>query len=175
MPYAADEIISELYRLHGGYLMRSLLKITSGDRGLAEDILQEAMTRAWQHPESLPAPDRLHDCRPWLSTVARRIAIDKHRRIVTRPREVWNEAPQEPIAPGDAYEDVLSFLDVEQLLNQLPPHHREVLVELYLNGRSMAQAAETLGIPVGTVKSRSFVAVRALRPMLEAAGMRIAA
>ncbi|ANW22463.1 sigma-70 family RNA polymerase sigma factor [Streptomyces clavuligerus] len=168
MAYATDETIRELYRLHSGYLLRTLLKVTKGDRGRAEDILQETMTRAWRHPESFAASG-VARCRPWLCTVARRIAIDKHRWTTARPREVpQEERSREPAAPGNAFDDTVCFIDTERLLTRLAPHHREVLVQLHLYGRSMAQTAEALGIPVGTVKSRSFTAVRALRPILAA-------
>ncbi|RSS75548.1 sigma-70 family RNA polymerase sigma factor [Streptomyces sp. WAC06614] len=166
------ETVQELYRLHGPTLLRSLLKVTRGDLGRAEDILQETLTRAWQHPEAI-GPN-LRECRPWLFTVARRIAIDHHRRVAARPVEISGEHPEEatavPLPAPDPYEEVLGSYDMTRALAELKPHHRAVVVELHLRGRSLAQAAETLGIPVGTVKSRNFVAIRALRPILESRG-----
>lgn len=61
---------------------------------------------------------------------------------------------------------MLAARDLEAVLSRLQPHHREVLVELHLRDRSVVQAAERLGIPAGTVKSRNFYAIRALRPVL---------
>ena len=60
------------------------LRLTGGDRGRAEDVVQETMLRAWRHPEALdPARGEI---RPWLFTVARRIAIDAHRAALVRRR-----------------------------------------------------------------------------------------
>ncbi|MEV7189102.1 sigma-70 family RNA polymerase sigma factor [Kitasatospora sp. NPDC093102] len=164
-----EATLAELYRLHGGYLLRALLKVTSGDRCKAEDILQETFVRAWQHPEAISqGPER---SRPWLFTVARRIAIDHFRMQSARPKEVSNEAPEERVLNADPLDSVLMAHDLAGALAELPPHHRDVLVELHMKGRSVAEAAKVLGVPAGTVKSRSFYAVRALRPVLEARGI----
>jgi RNA polymerase sigma-70 factor (ECF subfamily) len=167
-PTLDEATLVELYRLHGRYLLRALVRITSGDRGKAEDILQETFLRAWRNPSAIK-----HDlvgCRPWLYTVARRIAIDYFRMVGTRVKEVSDDAPEERIPTYDPFDAVLEAQDIRVMLAKLPAHHRDVLVELHLNGRSTADAASVLGIPVGTVKSRHYHAVRALRPMLEAAG-----
>ncbi|MFJ8475130.1 sigma-70 family RNA polymerase sigma factor [Kitasatospora sp. NPDC094011] len=167
-----QDTLAELYRLHGPYLMRALLRVTSGDRGKAEDILQETLLRAWQNPAAIERG--LEQSRPWLFTVARRIAIDHYRMASARVQEVADEAPDERPAAHDAYDRALAARDLEIALAELQPHHREVLVELHLRGRSMVEAAQVLGVAVGTVKSRSFYAVRALRPILEARGIGVA-
>jgi RNA polymerase sigma-70 factor (ECF subfamily) len=164
-----QEALAELYRLHGPYLLRALLRVTSGDRGKAEDILQETLLRAWQNPAAISRG--LEQCRPWLFTVARRIAIDHFRMQAARAQEVADEAPETRAGTHDPYDEVLAARDIEMALAELQPHHRDVLVELHMNGRSVAETAKILGIPVGTVKSRNFYAVRALRPILEAHGM----
>lgn len=163
-----EAVLVELYRLHGQHLLRALLKLTSGDRGRAEDILQETLLRAWTHPEAIHTPET---SRPWLFTVARRIAIDHFRMQAARPKEVCDETA-EPATTHDPYDEVLVAHDIEGALACLQPHHREVLAELHLRGRSVADVAKSLGVPAGTVKSRTFYAVRALRPVLEARGLR---
>ncbi|MGW3635462.1 sigma-70 family RNA polymerase sigma factor [Streptomyces sp. NPDC005122] len=163
-PTLDQETLAELYQLHGPYLLRSLLRVTSGDHGKAEDILQETLLRAWQHPESISCD--LKQSRPWLFTVARRIAIDHFRRYAARPKEVADEAPDERAMAIDPFDEVLAARDINAALSHLQPHHREVVVELHLKGRSVADVAEQLGIPAGTVKSRNFYAIRALRPVL---------
>ncbi|MDH6108922.1 RNA polymerase sigma-70 factor (ECF subfamily) [Kitasatospora sp. MAP12-15] len=160
------EVLAEIHRLHGPYLLRALLRVTSGDRGKAEDILQETLLRAWQHPEAISRGAQ--QSRPWLFTVARRIAIDHFRMAAARAQEVADEAPEERTAVGDPFDDVLAARDMELLLAELQPHHRDVLVELHLNDRSVADTAVLLGVPAGTVKSRNFYALRALRPVLAA-------
>jgi RNA polymerase sigma-70 factor (ECF subfamily) len=161
--------LAELYRLHGGYLVRVLLRMTGGDRGKAEDILQETLLRAWQHPEATARG--AEQSRPWLYTVARRIAIDHFRMRAARAQEVDYEDLTERATPYDPYDEVVAACDVDAALGELAGHHREVLVELHLRGRSMGDAAQALGVPLGTVKSRNFYAVRALRPILHARGM----
>ncbi len=164
--------LAELYRLHGGYLLRALIRITNGDRGRAEDILQETLVRAWRNPKAMArGPEH---CRPWLFTVARRIAIDHFRMVAARVTEVSDEAPEDHSPSYDPYDAVLAARDIAVVLDRLPAHHREVLVELHLKGRSVAETAKVFGVPAGTVKSRSHYAVRALRPMLEAAGVHAA-
>ena len=74
-------------------------------------------------------------------------------------------------AGHDPFDQLLAAHDMEEALTELRPHHRDVLVELHLNGRSVAEAAMVLGVPAGTVKSRHFHAIRALRPVLEARDM----
>ncbi|WP_083974137.1 sigma-70 family RNA polymerase sigma factor [Kitasatospora mediocidica] len=165
-PTLDQETLAEIHRLHGPYLLRALLRVTSGDRGKAEDILQETLLRAWQHPEAISRG--AEQSRPWLFTVARRIAIDHFRMAAARAQEVADEAPEERAVPGDPFDEVLAAWDMELVLAQLQPHHRDVLVELHLKDRSVADAAVVLGVPVGTVKSRNFYAIRALRPVLAA-------
>ncbi|MFI6448269.1 sigma-70 family RNA polymerase sigma factor [Kitasatospora sp. NPDC050543] len=158
-----DEL-AELYRLHGPYLLRSVLRVTNGDRGKAEDILQETLLRAWQHPEVMSrGPER---SRPWLFTVARRIAIDHLRMAGARAQEVMTDIPEERTAVVNPFDEVLASQDLCAVLARLQPHHREVVVELHLKDRSVADTAVALGVPVGTVKSRNFYAIRVLRKVL---------
>ncbi|MER8041256.1 sigma-70 family RNA polymerase sigma factor [Streptomyces sp. NPDC094032] len=168
-PTMDRDTLAELHRLHAPYLMRALLRLTSGDRGRAEDILQETFLRAWQNPQALTrGPEH---GRPWLFTVARRIAIDHFRMQAARVKEVGDEAPEERTTGHDPYDDVLLAHDVRDALDTLPRHQREVLVELHMKDRSAVEAGTALGIPAGTVKSRNFYAVRAFRPILEQRGL----
>ncbi|MFG2845885.1 sigma-70 family RNA polymerase sigma factor [Kitasatospora sp. NPDC048296] len=163
------DTLAELYRVHGPGLLRAMLRVTSGDRGKAEDILQETFLRAWQNPAAIARG--VEESRPWLFTVARRIAIDHFRTASARAREVGAESPEDYAGTHDPYDDVLAARDLATAMAELQPHHRDVLVELHLKGRSTAEVASSLGVPVGTVKSRNFYAVRALRPILAARGM----
>lgn len=164
-----QETLAELYRLHAPHLLRALLRLANGDRGKAEDILQETFVRAWQHPEAISRG--AESARPWLFTVARRIAIDHFRMQAARAREVADEACEEHTTGHDPYDEVLAAHEIRLALAELPSHQREVLEQLHLKGRSVADAATVLGIPAGTVKSRHFYAVRALRPVLERRGL----
>src|SRR4051794_23294687 len=95
-PTLDQETLAELSRLHGPYLLRALIRVTSGDRGRAEDIMQETLIRAWQHPEAFTrGPEH---GRPWLITVARRIAIDHYRMQAARAQEVLGQSAEEHAA-----------------------------------------------------------------------------
>jgi RNA polymerase sigma-70 factor, ECF subfamily len=167
-----EATLADLYRRHGGHLLGTLVRLTNGDRGKAEDILQETLVRAWRNPQAIG--DNAVANRRWLFTVARRIAIDHFRRVAARPTEICDEAPESRIPACDPYDDVLEACDMEVVLAGLPAHHRDVLVELHMNDRSIAATARLLGVPVGTVKSRNHHAVRALRSRLDAMRMRTA-
>ncbi|MFI6156422.1 sigma-70 family RNA polymerase sigma factor [Kitasatospora sp. NPDC051170] len=165
-PTLDQDTLAEIYRLHGGYLLRSLLRATGGDRGKAEDILQETLLRAWQHPEALAAG--AEQSRPWLFTVARRIAIDHYRMAAARAKEVIGEPLEDRPLAEDPYEQVVVARDIALALRRVQKHHREVLVELHLKDSSVQEASSRLGVPPGTVKSRNFYAIRAMRPVLAA-------
>ncbi|MDH6707591.1 RNA polymerase sigma-70 factor (ECF subfamily) [Kitasatospora sp. MAA19] len=165
-PTLDPETLAEIYRLHGGYLLRALLRATHGDRGKAEDILQETLLRAWQNPAALAAG--AEQSRPWLFTVARRIAIDHHRMAAARAKEMIGEPMEDRPLNEDPYEQVVAARDIALALRRVQKHHREVLVELHLRDHSVLEAAARLGVPPGTVKSRNFYAIRALRPVLAA-------
>ena len=158
--------LAELYRDHGTYLLRALTRMSQGDRDKAEDILQETFLRAWQHLDTLPRDPRR--ARPWLFTVARRIAIDQHRTQTHRAREVKYDPELDQRHTGtEEFDRVATACDIQTALAQLAPHQRDILTCLHLHGQSTAQTAENLNIPPGTVKSRNHYAIRALRHLLD--------
>ncbi|MCX5233287.1 sigma-70 family RNA polymerase sigma factor [Streptomyces sp. NBC_00233] len=165
-PSPAREVLVELlYREHGTALLRFTAGLTGGDRQLAEDVVQETLLRAWKHAERLSAMDPAA-IRPWLVTVARRLVIDAHRARSARPREA-DPAPLEVMPGPDEMAQALETMVVSDALDTLTPHHRQALVETYLKGRSIAQAATDLGIPPGTMKSRVYYALQAMRLALK--------
>ena len=165
---ASDAELAELYEAHGPVLLKFLLRLTHGDRRNAEDILQETMVRAWRHPEAHTADGGWS--RSWLFTVARRIAIDHMRATRSRPTEIWDEHLGERSDDDDHFDRQIDINEVRAVMASLPIRFREVLIELYFLDRSVAQAAESLGVPVGTIKSRTFYALRALQEALHARG-----
>jgi RNA polymerase sigma-70 factor, ECF subfamily len=159
-----EEQIALVYRLHGRSLYRYLLRITLGDRCAAEDLLQETVLRAWRHMQtSLVDAETL---RPWLFTVARRLAIDASRARRARPSEVFIDALGTVAAPTDEMDQRVVALTVRQGLMSLSPAHRRILVEIFYHGRTFQEAADALGIPMGTVKSRMFYGLRSLGSIL---------
>ncbi len=165
---AQEAALRALYEEHAGPLLAYALRLTGGDRGRAEDIVQETLLRAWRHPQALE-PER-GPVRSWLFTVARNVAVDAHRARKARPQEV-GDAALAVVPAVDEIEQALDTWLVADGLAALSPDHRAVLVETYYRGRSVAEAAAVLGIPPGTVKSRTFYALRALRLALEERGV----
>lgn len=163
-----DELIRALHAEHGDALFAHALRLCDGDRQRAEDLVQETLLRAWRHPEALD-PDR-GSARAWLFTTARHLAIDAWRRRSVRIGEVVTSEPPEPTVLDETDRAVEAWT-IAEALAQLSAPHREVLVECFYRGRSVAEAAASLGIPPGTVKSRTHYAVRALRLVLEEMGV----
>jgi RNA polymerase sigma-70 factor, ECF subfamily len=163
-----ERSLRALYDAHAPALLAYALRLCSGDRARAEDVVQETLVRAWQHldeldPEASPV-------RPWLFTVAHHVAIDAHRARRARPTEV----PDGPLASVPALDDLAGALDrivVTDALGALSPDHRAVIVETYYRGHTVAEAAVVLGIPPGTVKSRCYYALRALKLALVERGV----
>jgi RNA polymerase sigma-70 factor (ECF subfamily) len=162
-PASSDEaLIRALYEEHGGALLAYATRLT-GDRATAEDVLQETLIRAWRHAESLT--EASGSIRGWLFTVARNIVTDKMRAKAARPVEVAQSPTTVPVERDHAEQVVDSIVALEAL-EHLSEEHRSVLVEIYFQGRSVAETAEVLGIPAGTVKSRSHNAMKNLRELL---------
>ncbi|MFI5863034.1 sigma-70 family RNA polymerase sigma factor [Streptomyces sp. NPDC051546] len=157
--------LARLEREHGKALHGFLLGLTFGDRHRAEDLVQETLFRAWKHPEALESGAHA-SMRPWLYTVARRVAIDARRARLSRPAEVGPDGLEQSPAAEDRTERSVAVLDVREALRLLSPDHRAVLLLIYFRGASVCEAAEALGIPAGTVKSRTYYALRSLRALL---------
>ena len=136
-----------------------------GNVDRADDLVQETLLRAWRHPDSLL--NGKGSIRGWLFTVARNIITDLARARAARPTEVAETPYSQPIEQDHANAVVDSMVVVDAM-QRLSDEHREVLVETYFHGRSVTEAAKALGIPPGTVKSRSYYALRALRDTISA-------
>jgi RNA polymerase sigma-70 factor (ECF subfamily) len=162
-------LLRTLHSEHGDALQAYARRLCHGDRQRAEDLVQETLLRAWRHPESM---DPAHgSVRAWLFTTARNLAIDAWRRRSARVSEVITDQLPEPIPDVDETDRAVEAWTIAEALNRLSVAHREVLMECFYQGRSVAEAATRLGVPVGTVKSRTHYALRSLRIALEEAGV----
>jgi RNA polymerase sigma-70 factor (ECF subfamily) len=165
----SENLVRQLYKEHAGPLLSFVLRLTGGDRQRAEDIVQETLLRAWRNAHRLGAQGQA-SLRPWLVTVARRIAIDDHRSEQARPAETYDR-DLETFAESDDTDRVLRLMTVTDALRTLSQPHREILVSTYFRGRTVPEAAEELGLPLGTAKSRVYYALRALRSALQERGV----
>lgn len=169
-PSHEDTLVKLLYEEHAGPLLMFVLRLTGGDRQRAEDIVQETLLRAWRNAHRLGAQGQ-QSLRPWLVTVARRIAIDEHRSANARPAETYDRELESFPTTSDETDKVLQSMTVSDALRQLSHSHREILIETYFRGRTVPEAAESLNLPLGTAKSRVYYALRALRTALQQRGV----
>jgi RNA polymerase sigma-70 factor, ECF subfamily len=130
-------------------------------------VAQETLLRAWRHRTILDSPPQA--VRAWLFTVARNIVIDQWRSSRAHPETPLAELPDDGVA--DESDQLLLSWVVAEALTHLSREHRDVLLECYYRGRPVADAARRLGVPEGTVKSRTHYALRALRLALEELGV----
>lgn len=157
-----EDFVRSLYEEHGRSLLAYAVRLTA-DRAAAEDVVQETLLRAWKHADDLR--DNVGSVRGWLLTVARNIITDRARARAVRPTEV-NQQVDVPAPQRDHADDVVDAMTVLGAMDRLSPDQRAVLVEVYYRGRTVNETAAVLGIAPGTVKSRTYHAVRALRATL---------
>jgi RNA polymerase sigma-70 factor (ECF subfamily) len=139
----------------------------TGDRSGADDIVQETLLRAWRTPRILQEDPST--TRAWMFTVARHLVIDEARSARRRHEVVVPETPER--ASADATDALFEAMLIEEALASLSIEHRIVVIRAYFGGRSIAQIAEELAIPDGTVKSRLHYGLRALRLALQERGV----
>ena len=161
------EAMREFYRLYGGELFGFALNAL-GDRGAAEEIVQEVFLRAWRHAGSYD-PQKAA-VRTWLFQITRHAIIDARRRASVRPALPRHE-PEVDTEGGPTLEQSMLGWQVAAALERLTPEHRQMIRMAQFRGLSMREIAEHTGLPVGTVKSRTWYALRSLRLVLEEMGV----
>jgi RNA polymerase sigma-70 factor, ECF subfamily len=135
-----------------------------GDRGRAEDAVQETFASIWRsagtyRPERGPGA-------PWLYTVARNATVDRSRERIETPSEVPDEPTNEPGPPEQTEQNWLTWR-VHSALQELPEREREAIGLAYWSGLSQSEVAEHLGIPLGTVKTRTRSGLARLAELLD--------
>jgi RNA polymerase sigma-70 factor (ECF subfamily) len=160
-PALTDEHdVREAYSAHSGELYGFALR-SLGDAGLAEEAVQETFLRAWRAGDRFDA--RIGSLRTWLFAILRNVVIDLSRARASRPG-----VSQHGVEPSvEPHEKALLSLQIEEAMRRIGEDHRRVLIETYYRGRPYSEVAAELGVPEGTVKSRVYYGLRALRVVLE--------
>ena len=160
-----DEAVRLVYREYGR-LVYAVAHRVLGQRELAEEAAQQAFVQAWRGAASFEGTRPLG---PWLATIARRVAIDIHRREARRATSAIDDVPADHGAlitlppSADAIHDTWA---VREAVDALPADEHEVVRLQHLEGFTHSEIAEHLGVPIGTVKSRAFRAHRRLAARL---------
>ena len=164
------DAFEELYRRYAPAAYGLALRVTGQD-SLAQEVVHDGFLALWRAPEAYDAtrgPFRTF----FLSLVHHR-AVDTVRREERLRRRGERASNLEPVTGEDVAEDVVedAYLstrrkEIGEALKTLPPDQRTVVELAYFGGYTQARIAEELGIPVGTVKTRTLAAMRKLRRML---------
>ncbi|MEU6536836.1 sigma-70 family RNA polymerase sigma factor [Streptomyces sp. NPDC047000] len=166
-----ERALRDLYVEHGPALYSYVLRMLGGDTHRAEDVLQETLLRCWTKRNVADREGMA--VRPWMFRVARNLVIDAHRTRKARPSEIsGNSWLADMCAEADDMERMLSSIVVQEALRSLTPAHREALRATIFADRTTQQAADVLGVPQGTVKSRVYYALRSLKSTLAESGPR---
>lgn len=167
---AGDPVV-ELYRRYGPRLYALGVRVLY-DRTLAEELVQETFVRVWQGAHRYdPAQGSV---RTWMLTIARRVAIDLQRRAAARPRAAAHSRapsgtvtdPLDELWVEDDLDRLFTAIEVRAAMETLSDAHREVLQLAYDEQLTQSEVAERIGVPLGTVKTRTFHALRELRNRL---------
>ncbi|MGH9023765.1 MAG: RNA polymerase sigma factor [Acidimicrobiia bacterium] len=164
-----EDAFAELFGRYGPAVLGLALRVI-GDQTLAEEVVQEVFVSVWRRAGAYD-PQR-GGVRSWLLTQAHHRAVDvvrreaslRRRTAAVVPDAVASDDPTDIVEEGEV---ARRRIQVRTALGALPEGQRTVLELAYFGGLSQTQVAERVGIPVGTVKSRTLAAMRRLRALLE--------
>jgi RNA polymerase sigma factor (sigma-70 family) len=150
-----------VYRAYGRLVYAVAYRLLA-DRSLSEEATQQTFLKAWRASARI---DPSRELGPWLATIARRVAIDLHRREAKRSAAPLDEvAAEHPdlVSMPPTVETASDIWEVRRAVSALPAEDQQVVRLQHFEGLTHAQIAERLRVPVGTVKSRSFRAHKRL-------------
>jgi RNA polymerase sigma factor (sigma-70 family) len=165
----ASDTLAVLYERHGRACYRLARQIT-GNAVLAEDAVQEAFVGLWRSPGAYQ--QQRGSVRTWLLTMTHHKAVDLIRREAAEQRRQGAEARQAAVRPTSGADpatilwDEVRGAEVRAALRELPEPQRQAVALAYFGGYTQSQIAELTGVPLGTVKTRTFAAMRRLRGRL---------
>lgn len=168
--FGSDDDLRVAYTNHGPELYRFALR-SLGDMGLAEEAVQDTFVRAWRAADRYD-PNR-GSLRTWLFAICRNAIIDLHRARSVRPATLGQEegvTRGESADPTNPIEEKMAAWQIEEALRSISEERRYAIVETYYKGRSYKELAAELGVPEGTLRSRVFYGMKALRVALEEMG-----
>ncbi len=157
------EALGEVYSIYSGPV-QSVVRGVLGGGGNVDDVVQETFMRAWRGAGSF---DPARSLGPWLFTIARRTSIDMLRKENRATRSDHDELTDNvSIVDLPGIEEAWERWEIRIALDQLPEEERTVLMLSHFHGFTHPQIADHLGIPAGTVKSRSHRAHQRLSALL---------
>lgn len=140
-----EVLVRRFYEEHGKSILAYAVRLT-GDRSVAEGVVQEVLVRAWRHSAD---KSRQGVGRAWLFMAVRDAVAERAR-----------ETGQLPV------DQAMDSIQVLQAMDSLSPERRAALADMYIYGSSVGEAAEKLGISPDTVKSRTYNALKSLRKLI---------
>jgi RNA polymerase sigma-70 factor, ECF subfamily len=166
-PSRADEqALNDAFVAYRSELI-GLARRALGSTHLAEEAVQETFVRAWRSRDRFDAS--LGSLRTWLYSIERNLLVDMARsRQRQEIRDARLEEQFEPVS--DHVEQAMASWQVEEAVRQLSEQHRTVIIEIYFRGATSKEMADRLAVPEGTVRSRLFYALKALRLSLQEMG-----
>lgn len=164
---APDSLVRRLHDDHAAALL-GWARTRLADHRDAEEVVAETLVKAWRHYDQFD--ESRGSERSWIFGIARNAAVDVHRRNGRMLRVVPDEELVD-LTDGDHLEQVAEATVVHDALRSLSERHRAVLFDAFFAGRTIVEIADRLGVPAGTVKSRIYYGMRALRSALEERGV----
>ena len=156
------DAVREVYRRYAGRV-NALCRSMLSDPALVDDAMQQTFLQAWR------AASRFDASRPlsaWLYAIARRVCIDEYRKASRAPSVARTDNEIDGVVEGPSLDQAWTVWEVRRAIDELPPDEREVVRLASLEGWSLPEIATHLGVPLGTIKSRSFRAHRRLAAAL---------
>jgi RNA polymerase sigma-70 factor (ECF subfamily) len=161
-----SEALATLYDRYGGIALGLATRII-GDRGQAEDVVQEAFLTLWRQAGAFQqGRGAVHT---WLLSIVHHRSIDVIRKRTSAPSEPFDIIKHD-VATGDAWTDLYAHLTQTQIrdaLQQLPDEQRQTIELAYFGGLTQQEIAYRLGAPLGTVKGRMRLALQKLKASLD--------
>ncbi|HUG84920.1 MAG TPA: sigma-70 family RNA polymerase sigma factor [Euzebya sp.] len=145
------DAVRAVYQRHAGAVTTVVRSLVGGDDAMCADVVQQTFINAWRAAHTF---DTDRELAPWLYTIARRAAIDalRHER---RPTHGDHDVQTDVAVMPESLDRMWEAYEVRRALDDLPPDEREVLRLSHLVGLTHVEIGEQLGVPVGTVKSRT--------------------